>query len=139
MELLDLAKKLRRDVKKAGMELEKQIKPINSSLRVQRGAVTGGVKEKREVNLAGLNEFLTVATEAGYTVGEVTTEKDLSNVVITPSQEVVKTKMELSLAIAMVKGKILLETITLKDVKTEEELVVTLKDVKESLKTVKAE
>lgn len=139
MELLDLAKKLRRDVKKAGMELEKQIKPINSSLRVQRGAVTGGVKEKREVNLTGLNEFLTIATEAGYTVGEVTTEKDLSNVVITPSQEVVKTKMELSLAIAMVKGKILLETITLKDVKTEEELVVTLKEVKESLKTVKAE
>lgn len=140
MELLELSKKLRREVKKAGMDLEKQIKPINSQLRLERGAVTGGVKEKRAVNENGLNTFLSlVSSEANYTVGDVTTEKDLSNVVLTVSTEYIKSKSNITFNIAMVKGKILLETINFTDVKTEEVSTVTLKDIKESLKTVKVE
>ncbi len=142
MELVDLSKKLRRDVKKAGMELEKQIKPINSQLRIQRGAVTGGVKEKRAVNDNGLKDFLDVVlSENNYLVGEVVAEeKDLSTVVLTANAEYIKSKAVLTFNVKMLKGKITLDTITFTDsISNEVSLNVTLKDVKESLKTVKAE
>ncbi len=142
MELLEVSKKLRREVKKAGMDLEKQMKPINSGLRVKRGAVTGGVKEKRAVNDAGLKDFLDlVNAEGNYNIGEVElVEKDLSNVVLKATEQFIKSKAELSFNVTMLKGKITLESISFIDTKLDEvTLNVTLKDVKESLKTLKTE